>query len=967
MNKTTPLIAALGIATVGGLVMAKKEAGQEAVETTLQSAKTDASRIKGTARPWAQDLSDIKADEKVIYGTLPNGMRYVIEKNQLPPGRVSMRLHVDAGSLNEAEDQRGVAHFLEHMVFNGTKHFPDATKLIPQMQRLGIAFGAHANAYTSFDETVYMLDLPNNENSTLDLAYNVMGDFADGALLAESEIDEERGVIAAEKTSRDSIGLRMMEKQFSELLPNSLLAKRFPIGTDEVIAKAPRERFVDFYTRFYTPEKMTFIIVGDIDPAAAEQRITSIFGAIKNPEKPGPKATLGDLSTKPGFQTAVFTDKELTSTDVSLLRIGKHDYKVDTQAKRAEKLPLSIANAILSRRLSKIAKEENSAIVSGSASQDVLFRELELGSVEVTAANDDWQKALPVLENEFRKASEYGFTQSEIDEVIANLINSYERQVETAPTRKTPDIASNLTQHVHGDYVYSTPETDLEILKENLKSVTKDSVHNAFKDFWKTEDITLILSGKEAPENAEQLLKDIYEKAKETKVTAPEEKELGEFAYTDFGKPGTVAESKHIEDLDLHQLTLSNGVKVNYKKTDFDKHSISMIAHFGTGKLGMPKDKPGLDTLTGAIFSAGGLGKHSAEDLKTLLAGKDCGVGLGIEDDSFTLAGSTTPEDLQLQLQLLAAYLTDPGFRPEAERQFKAALPMLFAQLKHTQAGAMAEMTAWLHGNDGRFVFPTMEQAQALSTEDVKNWLTPQLANAPIEISIVGDFEEEALVAALNSTIGALPERKGSPELAEGANVIQPPKTPAEQEFNFESTIDSGISIVLWSADDATDRDIKKVRRMGLLSEIFSDRLRVTLREKLGEAYSPSAQTEQSLTFKNVGYMLAYSPGKPANISKVTDTIVELGAEFAEKGATQDELDRALKPRLSMLEKTLRQNSYWLGSVLDQSQQYPEKLNWARERDKDYADIKLEEINALAKQFLTKDRVMRVKIAPKNK
>ncbi|MFT5883483.1 MAG: zinc protease, partial [Crocinitomicaceae bacterium] len=282
MKKSIPLITTIAIACVGGFVLAQKEAAKP---TSLVAAKTDTQRATGKARPWAQSDSDISVDEKVVYGTLENGMRYIIYKNPLPPKRVSMRLHVDAGSLNEAENQRGVAHFLEHMVFNGTKHYPDATKLVPQMQRLGIAFGAHANAYTSFDETVYMLDLPNIDKSTLNLGFAVMGDFADGALLENSEIDEERGVISSEKTSRDSVGLRMFEKQFSALFPKSIIPKRLPIGTDEVIAKAPRERFVDFYTRFYTPEKMTFVYVGDLDVATAEQRIQDTFGPIKNPKK----------------------------------------------------------------------------------------------------------------------------------------------------------------------------------------------------------------------------------------------------------------------------------------------------------------------------------------------------------------------------------------------------------------------------------------------------------------------------------------------------------------------------------------------------------------------------------------------------------------------------------------------------------------------------------------------------------
>ena len=174
-------------------------------------------------RPWAQQSSDIKADPRVTYGSLPNGMRYVIMPNQQPLGRVSLRLHIAAGSLMEREDQRGIAHFLEHMLFNGSKNFPDASELIPKMQRLGIGFGSHANAYTSFDETVYMLDLPNTEKETLDLGFTVMRDFGDGALLRAEEIEKERGVILSEKTSRDSVSMRLMQQQFDALLPDALL------------------------------------------------------------------------------------------------------------------------------------------------------------------------------------------------------------------------------------------------------------------------------------------------------------------------------------------------------------------------------------------------------------------------------------------------------------------------------------------------------------------------------------------------------------------------------------------------------------------------------------------------------------------------------------------------------------------------------------------------------------------------
>ncbi|MFC4993194.1 M16 family metallopeptidase [Rubritalea tangerina] len=963
MKNSVPLLTTIGIACIGGFVLAQKSSDTDPKK--LVAAKADSSRAKGTARAWAHSQSDITVDPKIVYGSLENGMRYIICKSPLPPKRVSMRLHVDAGSLNEAENQRGVAHFLEHMVFNGTKHFPDASKLIPQMQRLGIAFGAHANAYTSFDETVYMLDLPNIDKSTLDLGFAVMGDFADGALLENKEIDEERGVIASEKISRDSVGLRMFEKQFAALFPKSLIPNRLPIGTDEVIANAPRERFVDFYTRFYTPEKMTFVYVGDLDVAEAEQRIADTFGPIKNPAKPGDKATLGNVETPSGFNTSVFTDKELTSTELSILHAKPHSYQTDSKAKRLESLKFSVANAIINRRFSRIAKEENTTITSGSASRSIFFRELELGSIDVTALNNNWQAALPVLENEFRRAKLYGFTQSEFKEVVAGIINAYEQAVKSAPTRKSDSIASSLVEHAHSDAVYSTPETDLEILKQNLATLTPKTVHETFVKFWNTEDIHLILTTQNAEDNAEEKLAALFKQQSSEKLEAPNDKEAAAFAYTQFGQAGKITQTSHIEDLDIHQWTFDNGIKVNFKQTDFDKNSISMIASFGSGKAGMPLSKPGLDTLAGAIFSAGGLGKHSSDDLRTILAGKNVGVGLSIGDSHFSLSGSTTPEDLELQCQLLTAYLTDPGFRPEAERQFKAMLPNLYAQLKHTEQGPMAEMSAWFAGNDPRFVFPTQEQAQTLSSEDVKSWLAPQLNQSALEISVVGDTTPEALKAALSSTLGALPKRSELQAIPMEQRTLTLPDTPAEKSFTFQSEIEKAIAIVLWKADDATDRDIKKIRRAGLLADILDERMRVELREKLGEAYSPFARASLSMTFKNQGMLMAYSPGKPANTTKVGDIIIKLAHTLAQEGATQDELDRVLKPRLGLLEKSLRQNSYWLGTVMDQSQTYPDKIEAARTRDADYANVTLEEINALAKKWCLKSNSARIAISPK--
>jgi zinc protease len=952
MRKTLPLIVVLGLA--GALFFWSKNQGPKPEPTS--SVKQGATVATSAPKPWPHSQSDIAADPKTTFGSLPNGMRYMIYPNTEPPKRVSVRLHIAAGSLMEDDDQRGLAHFLEHMVFNGSKNFtPD--ELVPRMQRLGIGFGAHVNAYTSFDETVYMLDLPDLSDDTVKLAYTVMRDFADGALLKPEEIDKERGVILSEKISRDSVSYRMMQKQFSELLPNSLLPDRFPIGTEEVIKSAPQQRFVDFYSAYYTPQRMTFIVVGDIDPKATEEMIVKAFGDLKNPETPGPNPDLGKIEDVKGLQPALFTDKELTSTDVSLLSLRPYQAKPDSTATRTERMPLELAHAILNRRFARLAKQEGAAIVSGSASRSPLFNFVELSSIEVTAKDDDWKKAVTVLEQEFRRALEFGFTDDELNEVKSNTLNAYEQQVKAAETRKSDGLATAIAQSINDQSVFSTPQTDLSIAKVALDEIDAATCQKAFQRFWKVDGQHLILSTKEAPESAKEELISLYNASAQVAVKAPEVREKSAFAYTDFGPAGTVVARNEVADLGITQLTLSNGIKVNWKRTDFTKNAISMIARFDNGQLTMPTDKPGLPIVASAVFNAGGLGKHSADEMQQILAGKNIGADLSIEEDAFVLAGSTTPNDLELQLQLMCAALTDPGYRDEALRQLKAALPMIEQQLKHSPAGPQAEIEAWMHGLDARYMMPPVSVLGSYTTDDVKAWLTPALTQAPIELSIVGDFTEDSLLPVLLKTMGALPARVASTDDMSALRQVKSPTPPTRLDTSYASKVAQAITITNWKTKGLRDNQ-KESRRLNLLAEILSDRLREEIREKLGASYSPNAGLDGSDALENMGFLSAMSVGKPEDLEKLTEAALTIGDELATGGATADELDRAIKPMLAGMDKTLRDNSYWLDTVMQRSQEKPINLDLARNRKADYESITLEEINALAKQYLKKDNAI---------
>lgn len=956
MRNTSPLILSLILAATALFLVLRGNKPDEKPSTPPS--------VAVEAREWPQAKSDITPDPAAVFGTLENGMRYMILPNSEPPNRLSLRLHIAAGSLMEEEDQRGVAHFLEHMVFNGTKRHKDANTLIREMQTRGIAFGAHVNAYTSFDETVYMLDLPDLKPDTMKLTFGVLRDFADGALLSAEEIDAERGVILAEKASRDSVEYRMMLKQFQTLLPGSLIGERFPIGEEEIIKNAQRQRFVDFYQKYYTPERMTFVAVGNIDAAELELTIKETFGTLVNPEKPGDDPDMGEVAMPEGVKPHIFSDPELTSTDVSLNLVRPFERKPDTKETRAARFPVEIAHSIMGRRFERITKQENSPVSTGSASKFTLFNELEMGSVSLTAADDRWQEVVPVLEQELRRAKQHGFTEAELSEAKANLLNAYREAVKRKDTRKSDSLATAIASSVNDGSVFSTPEADLALSEEILNGITVAEVHADFVKFWEAPGYHLVLSTKKAPEDAAETLAKLYEKSAETAVEPPAAREMIPFGYTDFGTPGTIASTAEIKDLEITQIKLANNVRINLKKTDFEKNRIRMMARIGTGQLSQPKDSPMLDKFANAVFDGGGLGKHTTDELSEILAGRNVSAGLSIGEDAFTLSGSTTPDDQLLQLQIMVASLTDPGYRPEALWQFQKAIPMLFQSIKHTTSGPMMEMNAWLHGGDFRFTIPSQEQISNYTIDQVKAWLTPELEKGYLELTIVGDFNQETLLKDLLATFGSLAIRDAAPPVKTAlSRKVDFPEPPSEKTFSYESKIPQAAATAVWKTDGMRG-NIPEVRRLNVLSEIYGDRLREEIREKLGASYSPNAGMGGSDALEGMGYLIGQSIGKPDDIPLLLTTMETIAKELSEKGATQDELNRALAPTLSNLEKTLRDNSYWLSTVLSQSQADPEKLELARSRDKDYRSITLKEINALAKKYYTPKNLHKISILP---
>ncbi|PTY05472.1 peptidase M16 [Opitutaceae bacterium EW11] len=926
-----------------------------------------AATAQPTPRPiFGHEESDLKPDSRVRFGTLPNGLRYAVLENHEPKQRASLRLLVTSGSLEEEDNQRGLAHFLEHMAFNGSTHYPPGT-MVEYFQRLGMSFGGDTNAYTSFDHTVYMLELPNTNAPTLEEGFRVFGDYAGGLLLPEDQIQKERGIILSEKRARDSVQYRQSVAEFDFLLGSTRIPQRMPIGLEKVIETADRGRFVSLYDRWYRPERMAVIAVGDFDGAAVEAQIKASLSGVQARSPAAADPSLGQLARFEGLRTNYHYEAEAPATDISIQTIIPYSHERDTSERRLRLLPRDLALAMLNRRFEILAKKEGAPFIRASASANPSMDFFLNASIDVSCKPEQWAAALRVGEQELRRALQYGFDPGELREATADTINALEQAVKTAPTRRSEDIAGELIHGFLTGSVFTTPEADVALYRPALEKVTPEECAAALRAAFAAPGRYVSVMGNaklaDKPEPVQQI-RAAFEASTAEKLTQNEAIADAKFAYTDFGPPGAIASLKHVEDLDLDLITFANGVRLNLKKTPFEAGQIQVQARVGAGQLVEPRSKPGLSFFSSAVFTAGGLGKHSIDDLQRILAGKTLGVGFHAGNDALVLSGTTNQTDLLLQLQLLAAFLTDPGYRPESLRLAQKRFEPMYQQLQHTPSGPLQlEVPRILASGDPRFGIPQKPELMARTLEEEKAWLTPQFAQGPVEIAIVGDIDPEKTVEAAAQTFGALPKREPKPAYEEERRVAIP--SPAiEKEFRVPTEIPKGVVAVYWPTTDA--RDVKRARRLNLLANVVSDRLRVQVREKLGESYSPEAASATDDTYRNYGFLFAYVTIDPAKAKEVVDTVLTIGDDIVKHGITDDEFDRARKPLLTALRESARTNAYWLSAVLSSAQEEPQRLDWARSRYADTESMKKEEVEALAREYLGTQRAFRFVVIPES-
>lgn len=921
----------------------------------------------GSPPKWPHEKSDLLPDSALIYGKLSNGFRYVLMENRNPRDRVSLHLSVQAGSFHESHEQQGLAHFLEHMLFCGSTNFKPG-ELVKYFQSLGMQFGADANAHTGFYETVYDVILPDGGEKSLEKGLLVIKDYAEGALLLKSEIERERKVILAEKRTRDSASYRTFVSTLNFELPEARVSKRLPIGIEEVINNADQALLKGFYDTWYRPENMILVMAGDFDAALAIQLIENEFPdmSARAPAKPVP--AMGTINHQ-GIRTFYHFENEAGNTTVSIEVIKGISSFPDSAAFQKRALIRSMADRIVQDRLDALIRKPETPFTAATIGSGIYLKDIEYAEISSECSPENWEKTLSVLEKILRQALTFGFTKEELERVKKDFLSDLDTKVEKAPTRASRVLARKILRGIHDDRVFQSPEQKRKLFAPFIHSITQAEVNEAFKQLWPMDHRLILVTGNARLTDShlppEALIRNVFNKSGGEAVSPPVEQKPVMFPYLpEPENRGRVIRRNEVRDLGIVQVEFENGVLLNLKKTDFKANEVIANLVFGNGRSTEPADSPGLSALAAEVINQSGLGKLEKDEIERAMAGKNTRVAFSIKEDAFIFRGETVSKEISLLFQLFYAHLTDPAFREDAYRLSMERFEQEFLTLSQSVDGVMKiSGERFLAGGDSRFGFPPYDRFKELTLDDVRSWIGDSLSRGGVEISVVGDFDIEEAVETASKYFGGS-ENRSSARLNQRSDV---PKFPVARSIKMPVDTDIPKALVVAAYPTEDFWDIRRTRRFSVLSEILSERLRVTIREKSGAAYSPYAYNAASRAYPGYGVLRTMIHVDPETADRVVNQVRSIADDLKKSGILADELKRSLDPILTGIKDRYRTNEYWLDSVLTNSAKSPQQLDWSRTIQNDYASITSDEVSALARKYLDNRRAATLIIEPVKK
>jgi zinc protease len=910
----------------------------------------------------AQDLkAPLPVDSSVRTGTLPNGLKFFIRRNPRPEDRVLLRLAVQAGSVDEAEDQRGLAHVLEHMAFNGTARFKPG-ELVSYLQSIGARFGPHVNAYTSYDETVYMLDVPTDRPNALQRGMDALSDFAGGMTLDPMEVDKERGVVIEEWRGRLGAGTRTQQPQIEAIFgPTSLYSRRLPIGTPESLRTFTVKRLRDFYTANYRANRMAVIAVGDLDPAEIETMIRQRFAAM--PRTGG--ATRRDVPIAPHRETRFVTvsDREIQGTTVNVVFKGPFR-ALETLEDYRRSLVQSLTYQMINGRFAELTRRPDAPFLGASAGSDTFGRTVEAASFGVRVKDGETEKGLAALMTEVARVRQFGFGEAELDRARRGALAQYERTYNERNNTTSDPLAAELLRHYLSREAVPGIERELEYARRFLTSITTAEVSAYAKEVIR-DDNRVVLSSAPDREGLAKVTQAQLQSALTAGLTAsvtPWSDQMdGKALMAKAPAPGTVKSRREIPEIGVTVLTLSNGVEVWLKPTDYRADQVVFTSYARGGVSTATPEQYLNASLSSSIVGLAGVGGLTPVDLGKLLAGKIGAASAYISTYTHGVTGSATPKDLETALQLAYLHFTAPNRDASALDLMKRRLEASLANQAQSPGAVFGERLRAINTVNHYTSKPIrLEDVGTLDAQAMWSFYAERFGNAAnFTFFFVGNFTVDEITPLLNTYLGSLPS-KGAPD-SKAADVRLQFPASVQRETVTKGQEPRAQTVITFFSD--TGLDESQTARVRAAADIVENKLRDILREQLGGTYSVSVGYSDTSPQPGYGTTTVQFGSSPENVEKLNAAVMTEVDRLRREGPTAADLQIVKEADKNDLVQALRQNSYWL-NALQASHILGRDAKTIPRRSERTDALTVENVHEAMRKYLPADRYTVVTLMP---
>ncbi len=937
---------------------------------TIAATQADAPEYAEPDDPWIYRGTDIPIDEQWLFGELPNGVRYAVRQNGVPPCQMSLRVAIDAGSIHEREEERGFAHLVEHLVFRESVYFGPG-EAIPHFQRQGAALGNDTNATTSPTQTVYKLDLPNATRTSMDDAVRLFTGMVTQPALSPDNVATDVPIVLSERRERAGPARRVQEATTQTLFAGQRLANRSPIGTVETLEGATAEAVKAFHQRWYRPENATVVLVGDADVKVLASMVEKYFADWEVPGEPVPAPDFGDPVAPPGAdpdnpvgEVEIIVEPGQTRA-LTFAVMRPWVQVVDNLEYNRRNLLSQVAAAVLNRRLETRARAGGSYLLA-SVGRDKISRTVDGTFVSITPLGENWEAALADVRGVIADALEEPPSQAEIDQAVALFDVAFVDMVEQSRIQAGSQLADQITQAVDIREAVASPETFLEVFRSISERFTPEQVQEATQGLFDGEVIRAVMLTPDPLDADKAELRAALQSPAVALADARDEAEPIDFAdLPPVGEPTLPSLREPLGVLDVEKLEFGNGVRALLFGRNNEPGRVTVRVRYGAGWRGFDDDEAAYAHLAPIALVNSGVGPLDQNDLDRAAAGSKLGFDFRIEDGAFVFEGLTRQEDLANQLYLFAAKLQMPGWDPAPFERAKASALLGYESYNRDPNGVLNRDLDWLlRDRDPRFATPTPDQIEAATAEGFRRTWSRLLAQGPVEVAVFGDIDRAATVEALSRTFGALDPRMPLSEDVASRPLEFPEIGSGPVHLAHQGDPDQAAAVIAWPTAGGS-AGLVQSRKLDLLTQVFSNRLMDGLRERAGAAYSPFVTSSWPLDTQSGGLMFALAQIDPALVPAFYEEAETIVADLAENGPTADELARVVEPVRQRIERASTGHTFWLnqleGAAFDRN-----RAIYLQSLYSDYSDATPQELQALAQRYLAARPGLRISVLPEN-